>query len=66
MKARNVRIRGVDGQGEGYGVESWFCQVRRPAEEGGSEEEGEPFAGKRNQERLFNRRVDGWTEWALS
>lgn len=32
----------------------------------GRREEGEPFAGKRNQKRLCNRRVDGWTEWALS
>lgn len=29
LKARNLRIRGVDGQGEGYGVGSQFCQVQR-------------------------------------
>ena len=48
MNNRNVRLSGVDGQGEGYGVGSWFCQAQRLAEEVGSDEEGEPFAVQRS------------------
>lgn len=52
----------MDRQREGYGVESCSVKFRSWGKEVGSEEEGEPFAAKRSQERLFNRRVGGWTE----
>lgn len=45
LEARNLPE--VGGQGEGYGMESWLCQVQRLARG-----KGAMVSGRRNQETL--------------